>query len=485
MTSAAATALPAPAAPDAFDRLAERVADAVNPIVVKEIRQGLRTRVFWIFFAVMLVANLFISLIAFAAASDGEMKAGQYTFMGYFVALSLVQFFVIPYSSYRSMSREAEEETWVLLTLTGLGPRRILAGKVTSFVLQGSLYASAAAPFLLFSYYLNGIDLPTIVVALVTSTAYQLFLVALSVSMATLAETRIVRGLLHFVLLGLLLQGLGFGIGGTVGAMELSRKALADGVFWLGSLAIVFAMVTTGMLFFELAAARLSLPTEDYTKGPRRWFLVQALGLLAFFLWGYAASGEQELLMIGAIAQAAHAITIGQAVASDQDGMAKVHWATGKRFSLFKPGALRGYALVVLVLLVSGAVYAALGLSHGSPGEQGVIVAAPAFGLLYLAAPQIIARWVPHPPSQTALMVRVLAFGLFVLGVGLPPLIGELVSDADDTMLNALNPTLGLMNIGKAGADVAPMVLVVWGVAVGVAIWAFSVLRGRDVEPLA
>ena len=36
----------------------------------------------------------------------------------------------------------------------------ILSGKLGSSVLQGSLYASAATPFLLFSYFLNGIDLP-------------------------------------------------------------------------------------------------------------------------------------------------------------------------------------------------------------------------------------------------------------------------------------------------------------------------------------
>jgi ABC-type transport system involved in multi-copper enzyme maturation permease subunit len=473
----------ASAAPDAFDRAAERVADAVNPIVVKEVRQGLRTRVFWIFFTVMLVVNLVISLVAFAAAGDGDTRTGQYAFLGYFVALACVQFFVIPYSSYRSMSREAEEETWVLLTLTGLGPRRILAGKVASFVLQGMLYASAASPFLLFSYYLNGIDLPTIVVAVATSIAYQVFLVALSVSMATLAETRIVRGLLHFVLLGLLLQGLGFGIGGATGAMELSRKALAEGVFWPSALAVVFAMVTTGMLFFELAAARLSLPTEDYARGPRRWFLAQAVGMLAFFLWGYAASGEHAVLVAGAVAQAAHAVTVGQAVASDQDGMAQVHWATGKRWSLFKPGALRGFALVALVLLAAGGVYGALGFSKGSPGAQGVIAAAPAYGLLYLAAPQLVGRWVPHPPSQTALTVRVLAFALLVLGVGLPPLVGELVSDADDVLLNALNPALGLVNIGEATVDVVPLVLLPWGVALGVAAWAFIVLRRHDGGP--
>lgn len=480
MTAAAAT-------PDAFDRAAERVADRVNPIVVKELRQGLRTRVFWIFFAVLLVANLFISLVAFAAADEGGMRAGQATFIGYFVCLAIVQFFVIPYSAYRSMSREAEDETWVLLTLTGLGPRRILAGKVLSFVLQGVLYASAAAPFLLFSYYLSGIDLPTIIAALAVSVAYQVFLVAIGVSVATLAETRIVRGLLHFVLLGLLLQGLGLGIGLTVGAAEASRKLLAEGVFWLVSSAILFGMVTTGLMLFELAAARLSLATEDYARGARRWFLLQVVGVVVFFLWGYEVSGDLEVLVVGAVVSAAHGLFAGLAVAADRDGMARVHWLKGRRWSLFKPGALRGYALVALCLLAAGAVYVALGLGAAltNPGEVGVILAAPAYALISLAAPQVVARWVPHPPSQTALMVRVLAFGLFVLSVGLPPLLGELFSKPDDVVINVLNPTIGLANIARGESDALSLVLLPWGVALGVGAWALAALRRRDVEPLA
>ena len=78
----------------------------------------------------------------------------------------MVHFFIIPYSAYRSLAREREDETWVLLILTGLGPRRILRGKVASFLVQAGLYASAVGPFLLFSYYLNGIDLPTILLVL-------------------------------------------------------------------------------------------------------------------------------------------------------------------------------------------------------------------------------------------------------------------------------------------------------------------------------
>ena len=242
--------------PDAFDRFGERLADTVNPIVVKEVRQGLRTRVFWLFFSLMLVANLFISLIFFATADEFATRAGRAAFISYFVALGFVQFFVIPYASYRSMAREAEEETWVLLTLTGIGPRRILAGKLGSSVLQGTLYASAAAPFLLFSYFLNGIDLPTIIVGVAAAIGYQVFLVAVAVSLATLAESRLVRALLHFVLLGTLLWGLGFGIGGAVALGEFAQKISSSAEFWLGALSVLFGLVTTGLLLFEAAAAR-------------------------------------------------------------------------------------------------------------------------------------------------------------------------------------------------------------------------------------
>ena len=180
----------APRPPDALDVFGAKLADRINPIVVKELRQHLRTRTFWVFFSLMLLACLGISLVAFVTAEESE-KVGLVTFFAFYVALSGVEHFVIPYTAYRSMAREQEDETWVLLSLTGLGPRRILAGKLSSFILQGALYASAAAPFLLFSYYLNGIDLPTIAIAIALGAAFQVFLVSVSVSLATLAESKL------------------------------------------------------------------------------------------------------------------------------------------------------------------------------------------------------------------------------------------------------------------------------------------------------
>ncbi len=476
-----------PREPDAFDRFGEQLADRINPIVVKEVRQGLRTRVFWIFFTLMLVACLFISLFAFAASDGIGNQTGQATFIAYFVCLSFVQFFVIPYAAYRSMAREAEDETWVLLTLTGIGPRRILAGKLGSSVLQGILYASAATPFLLFSYFLNGIDLPTIIVGVIISMGYQIFLVSVSVSLATLAESRLVRSLLHFVLLGVLLQGLGFGITGAVLIGEFAQKMTSSAAFWLTSVAVLFGMVTTGLLLFESAAARLSLATEDYARGARFVYAIQFIGAGLLFLWGWFISGEAEVLTAGSVTLSVYATLVGLFVASDRDGMAKVHWVTGGRFSLLKPGGLRGFVLVIFLLMVMTVAFTGLALGEGKlpMGAMLVLVAAPAFALLMLSLPVVVARWIPHPPWQTPAMIRLVFLGLIVLMTGVPPLIGEIVSDADDLFLNALNPVVGLINIERQSHDAVPLVLLVWGIAVGLGFSAFFSLRARDTEWLA
>ena len=100
--------------------------ERLNPIVVKEVRQGLRTRVFWIFFGLMLFACLCISLIAWATASELGFDGGRGFFIAFYVCLSIVQFFIIPYTAYRSMAREREDETWVLLTARSLAIQELL-----------------------------------------------------------------------------------------------------------------------------------------------------------------------------------------------------------------------------------------------------------------------------------------------------------------------------------------------------------------------
>ncbi|MBL8923943.1 MAG: ABC transporter permease [Myxococcaceae bacterium] len=469
--------------PDALDALGEGVADRINPIVVKELRQHLRTRTFWVFFSLMLLACLGISLVAFVTADESE-KVGLVTFFAFYTALSGVQHFVIPYTAYRSMAREQEDETWVLLSLTGLGPRRILAGKLTSFVLQGLLYASAAAPFLLFSYYLNGIDLPTIAVAITMGGAFQVFLVSVAVSIATLAESRLVRSLLHFVVLGALAIGAITGTSLTIAASEELHRTVPNAEFWLGAGSVLFAMVTTALLLFESAASRLSMPTEAYARGPRTLFVVQALGGLAAFVVGWLIDGDDDILAGAAVALSCYLAFVGLFIASDRDSMARNHWATSGRWALLAPGALRGFVLVLLVMLVGTAVLVGCYGQETEPSPEvlNLILGAPAYLVLYLSASLVLARLIPHPPWQTPAMVRLVALGLFTIGAGVPPLVGAVVSEGDDRTLNMLNPVVGLVNATRDGGEGLVQVVVVWGVAAVVLVVALAVVLKRDVR---
>jgi ABC-type transport system involved in multi-copper enzyme maturation permease subunit len=471
---------PAPP-PDWMDRLGSHLAERVNPIVVKELRQHLRTKTFWVFFSLMLIGCLVIAMVASLAAQESD-KAGFGSFIAFFVALSAVQHFVIPYTAFRSMAREQEDETWVLLSLTGLGPRRILAGKLTSFVLQGALYASAAAPFLLFSYYLNGIDLPTIAIAVTLGAIFQVFLVSVSVSLATLAESRLVRGLLHFVVLGLLGTAFFTGIGASLGLAEEAPRKVGDPEFWVALGGGAFALVTTALLLFEAAAARLSMPTEPYAVGTRVLFVIQALGGLGVFLVAWVLNGDDDILAVGLVSFTLYVAFVGLFIASDRDSMAKNHWARHGRFSLLAPGGLRGFVVVLLVLVVGVSLLVGCFAQEDprEPGMLNVMLAAPAYLLIYLGAALVIARWIPHPPWQTPAMVRLVALGLFTVGAGVPPLVGAVVSEGDDRTLNLLNPIVGLVNLGRDGDTAFAQVLVVVSLAAVMTLAAFIALWRRD-----
>ncbi len=219
-------------------------------------------------------------------------------------------------------------------------------------------------------------------------------------------------------------------------------------------------------------------------RGPRLAYVVQFLGLLGFFLLGWRLSGEGEVLAAASVAVSIYATFVGLFVGSDRDGMARVHWATGSRWALLKPGALRGFVLTVGLLLLALAALLGLALTEGGMKASALrlLVSAPAFAVLMLCLPWLVVRWVPHPAWQTPAMVRIVFLGLLVLMTGVPPLVGEIFSEADDVVLNALNPIVGLVNIERRGADAFALVTLAWGVALGVLALALASLRARDTE---
>ena len=437
----------------------ERLGDRLNPLVVKEVRQGLRSRVFWASFGLMLLSCLIISMVAYANVRDdgGLTTHGRGFFLAFFVCLGMVHFFIIPYSAYRSLAREREDETWVLLILTGLGPRRILRGKVASFLVQAGLYASAVGPFLLFSYYLNGIDLPTILVILGLGASWLVFLTLVAVCAATLAEGRMGRAFVHLLLLGVLVLALLYGLAAAFILGEQGYRFLVrERELLTFATCFLWAMLTYGWLLFETAAARLSLSTENYSRGPRLALVLQTLlsaGLL-MLLW---LKEEQDTNMTVAVSilGCLHLSLTGIFVATDLDGQARALRAGTRPWSLLRPGAVRGFRLVVLLLLFwAGLCAALLSLSqpHSPSSDSHLlqIFVAPAYALLYLSLPLLVGRMPRSDRLASPALVRVLFFSLVGLAGALPPLLAVLFDQpGDDALFNLLNPFVGLTNFGE------------------------------------
>ncbi|WP_224244522.1 ABC transporter permease [Hyalangium gracile] len=434
--------------------LGERLGDRLNPLVVKEIRQGVRTRVFWVCFGLMLLACVLLSLMAYADVRDGgyRPRGGRY-FFSYFVCLGLVHFFVIPYSAYRSLAREREDETWVLLALTGLGPRRILRGKVMSYLVQAALYASAAGPFLLFSYYLNGISLPTILVVLSLGAAWLMFLTVLAVCAATLADGRLGRAFVHFLVLGVLAGAVFQGLVAAFALSEESSRLMREKELPYVIGVALWLMLSYGWLLYEAAAARLSLITENYSWGPRGALVVQMLITALGVLGAWVKEGfPRELAAVAGILGCLHLTMAGLFVMSDVDGQARALRAKTRAWSLLRPGAVRGFRLAVL-LLVGWALFCTV-LGWSSSGTRNnwrsllhATAAAGAYPVLFLSAAVLVAKLPRSDRLASPAAVRILFMALAGLAAVLPPLLALLMEEsADNGLINLLNPVVGLVN---------------------------------------
>ncbi|XXF77207.1 ABC transporter permease [Myxococcaceae bacterium GXIMD 01537] len=437
--------------------LLARLGERINPLVVKEVRQGLRTRVFWVCFTLMLAACLLLSLWASVRALDGVLTAnGQEFFFAYYVCLGVVHFFVIPYTAYRSLAREREDETWVLLVLTGMGPRRILRGKVASFLVQAALYASAAGPFLLFSYYLNGIDLPSILLVLVLGAAWLAFLTVLSVCAATLADGRMVRALVHFLVLGVLGTAVFQGLLGAYALSEEGERLMRDrDVFYPVLASALWLMLGYGWLLFEAAASRLALMTEDYSRGPRRALALHMVvsALLVWVLWDMNRR-PQELAVVAGVLGTLHLVGCGLFVATDVDGQARALRAGTRPWSVLRPGALRG--LRFILLLVAAWTAFCVAMHQLAPRTEAAsramlmcTLSIAAYGVLFLSLALVVGRLPRSDRFASPMAVRVLFLVLVGLFCALPPLFAMLMGlRADDGLVNLLNPLVGTVNFG-------------------------------------
>jgi hypothetical protein len=293
----ATAAAPRPAAVDAslLDRALATAGDWLNPILVKEARQALKSRQFVGTFGLLLAAGWLVTIVGVSAIGPDiyHSSSGAEMFAGYYFILLFALLVIVPFGAYRSLAAEQEDRSYELLSITTLSARQIIRGKLGSAVVQMAVYLSAISPCLAFTYLLRGIDLPTILLMLFYAVAGSLGLSMIALLLGALTSVRHSQAVLSVgVVVGLMLAFWG-GCAFTGIMLSMPPLSLSDSSFWLVNALILSVCAGYFVLCYDAAAAQITFAADNRSTRPRASMLGVHLLITGWVCWFYASGPSQ------------------------------------------------------------------------------------------------------------------------------------------------------------------------------------------------
>jgi len=281
------------------DRQLDFLSDYLNPILVKETRQALKSRQFAVTFALVLLASWLWSLFAIYMRYPGILYSpdGPFLLIGYYDILLFPLVVIIPFSAYRSLASERDDGTFELLSISTLSPRQIIMGKLISSILQMIVYLSALAPCIGFTYLLRGIDIITItyVIAIAFFGSVLLSAIGLVLSCATSKKHWQSALTVVVILLYLFLFFFSLGIAFETIYESTGWRQFDNSDFWLTSAAVLSIYLGLLCLVVEVAAAQITFESENRAAGIRITALIVQFVTMGWFGYFWIRHDEIEI----------------------------------------------------------------------------------------------------------------------------------------------------------------------------------------------
>lgn len=341
--------------------------DWLSPMLVKELRQGIRSRVFMAAFYLTQVLMILSVVFNLTAVSEGDAAGQMVSFLNglFWFMIGVPLLFLMPIRGFGSLYGEIKAGTLELVFLTRLSALRIAAGKWTALMVQTLLLVAAVLPYVLLRYFLGSVnvvqDLQSLLILLLASGMLTAATIAISPY-----ESKILRALFSigmvfgfiFLLFGLIGVIAGDAIRGSTGA------SFAPWIFYLGLVLFAPAFIFLGL---EIAASHIAPPAENHAIRKRLLgvFLLLAAALLTFLGAEADAAYGVALLLL--------AVVVIDALAEPQHLVRSVYLpfarrgAAGKFLMLFfTPGWVSASWFMVLLTALAGGL---LGL-HELLGER-------------------------------------------------------------------------------------------------------------------
>lgn len=408
----------------------------LNPVVVKELRQAVRswtvTGVLLLFLTILFIASLGF-LISQSFEGDVNEELGS-TMFGTFVSiLAGASILFIPLYVGIRIATERQESNTDLLYVSTLTPGQIIRGKFLCGAYVAVLFFSACMPFMAFTNLLRGVDLPSVFFIL-----FILFLVVcalnqLAIFVACLPLSRPFKNLIalygffqSFWIIVPLVFGAITMMHSGIGTMMAGRN------FWIITATVVSAsLAVVGLLYF-MSVALISPPSANRALPLRVYITIIWLlgGLLnlgwvwqikdvrLIFVWVYLTFA---LMMFALLVSVSNSDRLSRRVSR------RIPRSLASRipaFILFN-GAAGGLVWVALILALTYAVARGVMFMDGtwfpktaSPAaeDQHWFVATTAYAFAYtLMGLFIHRRFLPARPAKLAGLLAVLLVGVWAI----------------------------------------------------------------------
>ena len=482
--------------------------DRLNPILVKETRQALKSRQFMLTFGLLLLCGWIWSILGVAVIGpDIHYGAkGPTMFIGYFCILAFPLLVIVPFGAFRSLTTEQEDRTYELLSITSLRPRQIVSGKLGSAFLQMAIYLSAISPCLGFTYMLRGIDFPTIIAFLFYLILASAGCSVVGLLLSTLTSSKHWQTVLSVFVIGGLLGGFWtacfivaecFDGGGT-------SVPLDDKWFWIGNAMFLTAYFSYFALVFFASAAQLTFAADNRSTRLRIVMVVQHALLSGWMAWVWLSEyGEEEVLLAYMIFIGLQWYVLGGLMTGESPELsprakrnlpqsllgrvflAGLYPGPGTGYMLAVSGMLAGVVMVVAAVLFAG-IAGNLGLYdfHRMSFNQATnAIAIGGIGffytLIYLGLGLLLLRIVKRYMRPNILLAALTQVTLLMVGCGVPLIVQLSLSSlrrADYSMVQIASPiwTLAYLIDRNSMRPETPSLLVIL-LIVALAVFLFNV----------
>jgi hypothetical protein len=282
--------------------------DRINPIVVKETRQAVNSRMVAAFLLLFLAIQLVVMFLMISSRElrdpdEIDLRAGRDLFrfvQGILLGTCLI---LIPTMTGARLAAERSDVNVDLLFISSLSPRAVLSGKLVAAAALALLIFSACAPFMTFAYVMRGLEVSTILIVLTADYLAVLLTTMFSLFLASVPANRGMR--------------IALGVGGFAcvcylgaGLLRASSNFLQGNTefdtgswqFWIGFTLLAGLIFGLIGLLFVWSVALISPPAANRAYAVRIYTLAFWIATgLGFGLWGLYVERPRVMLVWGLI----------------------------------------------------------------------------------------------------------------------------------------------------------------------------------------